>query len=99
MLRSKKSQTKHDKKIRDLAKEYKDKGYDVKADIPGYKSPETIYGKRPDLIAKKKGHETAIEIETPDSVDSTRDKKQQKAFKNWRNRKTTRHYKRIVTDR
>lgn len=99
MPRNKKSQAKHDKEVRRQAKKYKSKGYDVKADIPGYENPETIYGKRPDLIVEKKGHETAIEIETPDSVDSARDKKQQRAFKNWRNRKTTRHYKRIITEK
>lgn len=97
MARSKKSKTEHDKEVKDLAKKYKNKGYNVEADIPGWEQPDTIGGYRPDLTVEKGGQNTTIEVETPDSVDSKRDIEQQRAFKKWRNRKDNRHYKRIVT--
>jgi hypothetical protein len=84
MPRTKKSKTKHNSTVRKLAKEYEDKGYEVKADLGGFKKPDTIGGLRPDLRVKKGKQETLIEVETPDSVDSARDQNQQQAFKKWR---------------
>ncbi len=52
---------------------------------------------RPDVIGRKGKERRIYEVETPDSVDSTRDQKQQEEFKEAadRNRKTT--FKRFVT--
>lgn len=99
MARNRRSQVIHDKEIHKLAKIYRSKGYKVTADVRGWETPENLYGKKPDLIVKKKGHITAVEVETPDSVGSARDKKQKTAFKKWSAVKGTRHYKRIVTGR
>lgn len=98
MPRSKKSQSKHDSTVRKLAKQYKDKGYDVDADVSKLNRPDTIRGVRPDLRVRKSGHETAIEVETPDSKDTKRDQKQQKAFKDWSKGSQKKHYRRVVTE-
>ncbi|MEW6374724.1 MAG: hypothetical protein AB1502_02910 [Thermodesulfobacteriota bacterium] len=78
MNRSNKGQVEHDREVGRVANEYLRKGYTVLADLPGWEQPETIKGLRPDLRARKKGHETLIEIETPESVESARDKKQKR---------------------
>ncbi len=39
--RSKKSQSKHDTKVLEIAKDFEAKGYEVMADISGYKRPGT----------------------------------------------------------
>ena len=97
MARSKKSQSKHNTTVKQLAKQYQQKGYNVKADIGGYRKPDTITGVRPDIIAEKSGHKTVVEVETKDSVDSKRDVQQQQAFKNWSRESEKKHYKRVVT--
>ena len=98
MTRSKRSQSKHNTIVKKLAKQYKQKGYKVKADIEGWEKPDTIRGVRPDIIAEKSGHKTVVEVETKDSVDSKRDLQQQKAFKNWSTDSDRKHYKRVVTE-
>lgn len=96
--RNQTSQSKHDREVKRLANDYKNKGYDVDADISGYSKPPTVGGLRPDIKAKKGGHETIVEVETPDSVDSTRDMQQHGAFQRWARRDPKRHYKRQVMD-
>lgn len=82
MVRSKASQSKHNVEVRRTANQLKKQGYNVKADIIGFSRPDTIDGFRPDVIAQKGNIRKIVEVETPDSVDSVRDQKQQKAFKN-----------------
>jgi hypothetical protein len=96
MVRTPQSQTKHDRKVMSLAREYYRKGYEVWADVPGWSLPQSIGGYRPDIIAVKNGHTTVVEVETHDSVNSTRDIAQQRAFRSWAARKSTRHYRRVV---
>lgn len=91
------TQSKHDRAVEKIAQDYEDRGYDVSADVEGYPRPPTIGGYRPDVVARKGGHETIVEVETPDSVDSPRDRAQQKAFQSAARRSKRRHYKRIVT--
>lgn len=98
MARSKISQSKHNTTVKKLAKQYQQKGYDVKADIEGWKKPDTIRGVIPDIIAEKSGHKTVVEVETKDSIDSKRDLQQQTTFKSWSKESDTKHYKRIVTE-
>jgi cysteine synthase len=98
MARTRKNQTKHDETVRGVARRYQRKGYNVEADVTGFDQPGTIRGVRPDVRARKGGHETIVEVETPDSVDSKRDQKQQKAFKGWSKGSSTKHYRRVVTD-
>jgi len=98
MVRSKKGQAEHDMEVRKAANEYLKKRYKVLADLPNWEQPDTIKGVRPDLSVKKKGHETLIEIETPESVESARDEKQKKAFKQWSERSQHKHFRRIITE-
>jgi hypothetical protein len=39
-----------------------------------------------------------IEVETPESVESARDEKQKKVFKQWSERSQDRHFRRIITE-
>ena len=80
MARSGASQSRHDREVRTVAKSHERLGYDVKADVRGYPRPSTIAGYRPDVIATKGATRKIVEVETPDSVDSARDKAQQSAF-------------------
>ena len=79
--RTSKEQTAHHRKVRELSRELKKQGYDVKADgVRGYERPRPI-GKsryRPDIVAKKSGTTRIIEVETPKSV--RRDQEQLKTF-------------------
>ncbi len=68
------------------------------ADLPNWEQPDSVKSLRPDIMAKKKGHTTLIEIETPESVESARDEKQKKIFKQWSERSEHRHFRRIVTE-
>lgn len=97
MARTKKGQAEHDREVRRVANEYLRKGYTVLADLPNWEQPGTIKGVRPDLTVRKKGHETLIEIETPESVESKRDEKQKKMFKQWSEKSEHRHFRRIIT--
>jgi hypothetical protein len=96
--RTRSSQSQHDREVQKQANEYKRKGYQVAADLPGFSKPTTIGGYRPDVKAKKGRKEVVVEVETTDSVDSTRDVKQQGAFQRWARRNEDRQFKRKITD-
>ena len=53
MARSRKLQSKHDKRVRHIARRYEAQGFEVKADVGGFSRPDTIGGYRPDVVAKK----------------------------------------------
>ncbi|MBA7604143.1 hypothetical protein ES703_11262 [subsurface metagenome] len=95
--RGKASQSKHDRMVEKVAQDYETRGYDVSADVEVYPQPPTIGGYRPDIVATKGGHETIVEVETPDSMNSSRNIAQQGAFRRAARRSEGRHYKRIVT--
>ncbi len=70
--------SKHDQKVREVAEKFKEKGWKVSADIPGFPQPVTFEGCKPDIVAKN-GERTIIgEIETPASART--DKEQQKCL-------------------
>lgn len=98
MPRSKHSQSAHDKKVKHEANKLKKQGFDVAADIPGFPQPNTLDGFRPDIIAKKGTQRKIIEIETPDSKDSARDKSQQKAFRKAADRSKDTTFRRTIAD-
>ncbi len=81
MPRNSSNQGKHNRKVKQLADKFQQLGYDVSADVPGFSKPKTFGGYRPDVIAKKGTQRKIIEVETKDSVNSSRDLKQQSAFK------------------
>jgi len=96
--RSKHRQSLHDKKVESLAENLERQGFSVQADISGYNKPTTFGGMRPDVIGRKGKERRIYEVETPDSVNSARDQKQQEEFKEVaeRNLKTT--FKRFLID-
>lgn len=97
MARSKRSQSKHNSQVRKEVEKLEGQGYIVKADVPGYKQPDTIGGYRPDYVATKNKKTIIGEVETADSVDSTRDQKQQKAFAQAANRRNNTSFKWTIT--
>lgn len=98
MARSKRSQSKHNSQVRKEVKKLEDQGYKVKADIPGYHQPNTTGGYRPDYVGTKGKKRIIGEVETPDSVDSARDQKQQKAFQQAAKRSENTSFKRTVSE-
>lgn len=71
--------TKHDSKVRKIAGGYKSQGWKVHADVSGYPTPKTIYGRRPDVIATKGKQMIIVEVETKESY--PQDVSQRNAFK------------------
>lgn len=74
-------QSKHDRKVKQIAQQLEREGWNVEADISGYRSPEGI-GKRgriPDIRATKAGAERIIEVETPSTMQ--KDKEQHETFR------------------
>ncbi len=98
MTRSNRSQSKHDKKVECLAKNLERQGFDVQADIKGYKQPDTIGGVRPDVVGTQPGERRVYEVETKDSVDSARDQKQQAEFKKQADRSKKTTFKRFMAE-
>ena len=95
--RSKTSQSKHNKKVRSIAKSYQRKGWKVKADIPGFPKPTPI-GKNdrvPDIEATRPGTRHLIEVETKETYEA--DKDQRAAFrKSAKKRRRTKYKEAIV---
>ena len=81
MKRFPNGQSAHDRKVRQIERKLTSQGWNVRADLPGYKKPTPI-GKCkrvPDIEATKCGHRKIIEVETPDTVEM--DSKQQATFR------------------
>ncbi len=77
--RGKIGQARHDRKVEQRMNHYKNKGYKVKADLPGRAKPPKIGGAIPDIVAKKKNELIVEEIETSSTKNS--DKAQQQKLK------------------
>lgn len=92
--RTKTGQAKHDNAVLRSATWYENKGYSVKADLPGWEKPKTIGGYRPDLIAKKGRTEIIKEVETKAS--NEHDSEQHEAFKQYVASKATRSFKKKI---
>lgn len=97
MARSGREQSKHDSVVRKTAQGLEKAGWKVKADVKGYRKPDTIGGYRPDVTATKGGERKIVEVETPTSVDSARDKGQQKAFRQAADRSRNTSFTRKLT--
>ena len=86
--RKKSDQTCHDSAVRRSAGMLRANGWNVKADVSGYKQPDSICVdntcKRPDIVAKKEGHTKIIEWETPNSYD--KDREQHSVFRKYARR-------------
>lgn len=79
--RSPANQSKHDKKVEQIAKGYQKKGYGVKADLKKFEQPKPIgkYNRIPDIEATKNGRTKIIEVETEESLKADSD--QQATFR------------------
>jgi hypothetical protein len=73
------AKTKHDTAVEKTAKKLKKEGFNVKADVPGFRQPPNMGGCRPDIYAEKGKDKRIIEIET--SKSKTTDKSQQMCLK------------------
>jgi len=93
--RTPKKQSEHDSRVKRIAAGYKSQGYKVRADhVKGYKEPRTIYGKRPDLIARKGKNEVIVEVETRTSL--KKDIPQRNAFQRFASLNKKRKFKTSV---
>ena len=97
MSRNSKTQSQHDQEVSRIAKGLEKRGFNVAADIAGYQKPDTIRGFRPDVFATKGKEKKIVEVETPDSVDSARDQKQQAAFRARAKASLNTTFRRVVT--
>lgn len=61
-------QSKHDRKVRDTALRKRREGFNVRADIPGFRTPHIYGGCRPDIVATKGSRRIIYEIETMNSM-------------------------------
>ncbi len=71
----------HNKRVKQLANQYKRKGWTVEAHIPNFVTPDAIGqdNRIPDLVVTKNGAKRIIEVETKASL--KKDKPQQSTFR------------------
>ena len=74
-------QTKHDKKVKEIANKLKKQGWKVKADVKDFDKPDPIGKEKriPDIVAEKGKKKKIIEVETEATIE--KDKKQQETFR------------------
>jgi hypothetical protein len=84
------NQARHDRKVKTLARKYERAGWTVEADISGYDRPDRIGKYIPDILARKRGAEKIIEVETPRTL--LTDKRQHEAFRRSAGRKRRRTF-------
>ncbi len=94
--RTKGSQSRHVAEVQRIARKFDREGYKVQADISGVPQPKTIGGYRPDVIATKGRERKIVEVETTESVNSARDRAQQKAFREAAKRSVNTTFRRTV---
>lgn len=93
--RSASAQSKHDIAVKKTVNYYKQRGYNVTADLKGFTKPQEIKGYIPDVIATKGIKRNIIEVETKKS--NATDKEQQSAFRNFaKQRVNTTFIKKVV---
>ena len=68
MSRPPEEQRKHDARVLEICKKYEKKGWEVKADIPGYIIPPNVAGLRPDILAIKGKKTHIIEVGTESTM-------------------------------
>ncbi len=91
------SQSKHDKRIKEIADHHSSRGSKVLADhIREHQRPPAISGQIPDLIVETWFEILLIEIETHDSINTSHAKNQHIAFSRWESMAFGRRYIREV---
>jgi hypothetical protein len=96
--RSKSGQNAHDRKVKKIANQLRNQGWNVRADLPNYQKPDPIGKKNriPDVEATKRGHRKIIEVETPGTEE--KDKKQAETFRRHAGQKPNTTFDLVVTD-
>jgi hypothetical protein len=91
-------QSTHDRRVRQEAERLRRNGWNVRADLPGYRKPYPIGqgGVTPDVEAVKSGRRKLIEVETPNSVKA--DKDQHSTLCRSAAQKSNTTFKIVVTD-
>ena len=97
--RTPRSQSKHDQAVKKRAEQLQRQGFDVRADLKGWKQPGTIRGVRPDIDARKGQQRVIVEVETPESKNGGRALRQERAFQGAAKRSTKTRFEKIVADR
>lgn len=69
------NQSAHDRRVRTLANELRNEGWDVQADLPNFDQPDPIgiNGRIPDILATLGNRTKIVEVETPSTVDTHRE--------------------------
>ena len=98
MKSKKRSKSAHDKKVKQVAKQFERQGWNVEADISEFDSPGSIGQNNfvPDIVAKKSGATKIIEVETKRSL--KKDKDQQEAFRRSAAQKNRTTFEIIIAD-
>ena len=93
------NKTEHDKKVEQVVRQLKRKGWNVEADLKGFDNPDSIGQNNfiPDIVAKKSGATKIIEVETKKSVN--KDKEQQEAFRRSAGQKQRTSFEIIMADK
>lgn len=87
----------HDKKVKEIADNYRGRAWTTKADLSGYEKPDNIYGHIPDVQAILSNKwEEIVEVETRDSIET--DKDQHEAFRRYANQRPYTEFKIIMAD-
>ncbi len=97
--RSSRSQSQHDQAVKKRAEQLQRQGFEVRADLKGWKQPDTIRGIRPDVDARKGQQRVIVEVETPESKGDRRAERQRRAFEGAAKRSAKTQFETIVTDK
>lgn len=92
--RSRRDENAHDKGVERVADRLERDGWNVRADIAGWPQPRTIAGRRPDVIATKRGSRRIIEVET----DRSDDHRQHEKFRRHQSQKANTKFIGYVVD-
>lgn len=95
--RSSRSQSQHDQAVRKRAEQLERQGFNVEADLKGFKQPGTIRGVRPDIDARRGQERVIVEVETPESRGDRRAQRQRSAFEGVAKRSRKTRFERIET--
>lgn len=95
--RSASRQSEHDAKVKRIARRHDRRGWKVRADVPGFSTPNSIGNRRPripDVVARKRGATRIYEVETEETVDA--DRKQHETFRRSASQRTRTTFKLVV---
>lgn len=96
-MRSSESQTRHNKRVFEIASEGTRKNWVVYADhCDEFEKPQKIRGHIPDVYAKNGGRELVIEVETNDSLGTLHASAQKFAFSLWEKESSNRTFRVVM---